>query len=176
MDCSLPDGSVHGISQARRLELVAISFSIRKAESESHAVMSDFLRLHGLYSPWNSPGQNTRVGSLSLLQEIFPTQGSNPGLPHCRQIPNQLSHKRSPRILEWVAYPFSRESSEPRNQTGVSCTAGGFFINWATSLWKRSLSCHPFLVTQMVGNPPATQETLVQSLGSEHPLEMEMAT
>ena len=41
---------------------------------------------HGLYSPWNSPGQNTGVGSLSLLQGIFPTQGSNPGLPHCRQI------------------------------------------------------------------------------------------
>ena len=41
---------------------------------------------HGLYSPWNSPGQNTGVGSLSLLQGIFPTQGSNPGLAHCRQI------------------------------------------------------------------------------------------
>ena len=41
---------------------------------------------HGLYSPWNSPGQNTGVGSLSLLQGIFLTQGSNPGLPHCRQV------------------------------------------------------------------------------------------
>ena len=44
------------------------------------------------------------MGSLSLLQEIFPTQGSNPGLPHCRQILYQLSHKGSPRTLEWVAY------------------------------------------------------------------------
>ena len=44
------------------------------------------LRPHGLYSPWNSPGQNTGVGSLSLLREIFPSQGSNPGLPHCRRI------------------------------------------------------------------------------------------
>ena len=52
-------------------------------------------------SPWNSPGQNTGVGSLSLLQGIFPTQGSNPGLPHCRQILYQLSCKGSPRILEW---------------------------------------------------------------------------
>ena len=51
------------------------------SESESHSVMSDSLRPHGLYSPWNSPGQNTGVGSLSLLQGIFPTQGSNPGLP-----------------------------------------------------------------------------------------------
>ena len=46
-----------------------------------------------LYSPWNSPSQNTGVGSLSSLQGIFPTQGSNPGLPHCRRILFQLSHK-----------------------------------------------------------------------------------
>ena len=51
-------------------------------------------------SSWNSPGQNTGVGSLSLFQGIFPTQGSNPGLPHCRQILYQLSHKGSPRIME----------------------------------------------------------------------------
>ena len=99
--------------------------------SESHSVVSDSLWSHGLYSPWNSPGKNTGVGSLSLLQEIFPTQGLNPGLPHCGQILYQLSHKRSPRILEWVAYPFSRRSSQPRHWTGVSCIAGRFFTNWA---------------------------------------------
>ena len=49
-----------------------------------------------LYSPWNSPGQNARVGSLSILQGIFPTQGSNPGLSHCRRILNQLSYQGSP--------------------------------------------------------------------------------
>jgi len=98
---------------------------------ESHSVLSNSLRPHGLYSPWNSPGQNTGVGSLSLLQGIFPTQGSNPGLPHCKRILYQLNHKGSPRILEWVAYPFSSGSSRPSNQTGVSCTAGGFFTNWA---------------------------------------------
>ena len=53
---------------------------------------------HELYSPWNSPGQNTGVGSLSLLQGIFPTQGSNLGLPHCRQILYQLSHQGSPQF------------------------------------------------------------------------------
>ena len=84
-----------------------------------------------IYSPWNSPGQDTGVSSLSLLQGISPTQGSNPGIPHCRWILYQLSHKGSPRILEWVAYPFSRRSSWPRNRTGVSCIAGGFFTNWA---------------------------------------------
>ena len=59
--------------------------------------MSNSLWSHGLYSPWNSPSQNTGVGSLSLLRGIFPTQGSNPGLPHCRQILYQLSHKGSPK-------------------------------------------------------------------------------
>ena len=96
--------------------------------SESHSVVSDSLPPHGLY---NSPGQNTRVGSLSLLQRIFPTQGSNPGLPHCSQILYQLSHKGSPRTLEWVAYPFSRRSSGPRNQTGVTCIGGEFFTHCA---------------------------------------------
>ena len=73
---------------------------------------------HGLYSPWNSTGQNTGVGSLFLLQGIFPTQGSNWGFPHWRQILYQLSNRGSRRILEWVASPFSRESSRPRNRTG----------------------------------------------------------
>ena len=76
---------------------------VPKVESISCSVMSNSLRPRGLYSPWNSPGQNTGVGSLSLLQRNFPTQGLNPALTHCRQILNQLSHKGSPRILEWVA-------------------------------------------------------------------------
>ena len=97
----------------------------------SCSVVSNSLQPHGLYSPWNSPGQNTGVGSLSLLQGIFPTQGSNPGLPHCRWILYQLSHKGSPGILEWVAYPFYSGSSWPQNGTGVSCIAGRFFTNWA---------------------------------------------
>ena len=70
--------------------------------------------------------------SLSLLQGIFPTQGLNSGLPRCRQILYQLSHKGSPRILECVAYPFSRGSSRPKNWTGVSDVASGFFTSWAT--------------------------------------------
>ena len=99
-------------------------------QNEGRSAVSDSLRPHGLHSPWNSSGQNTGVGSLSLLQGIFPTQGSNPGLPHCGQILYQLSPKGSPRILEWVAYPFSRGSSWPRNRTGVSCITGRFFTNW----------------------------------------------
>ena len=86
-------------------------FSRQDRESESRSVVSDSLRPHRLYSPWNSPGQNTGVGGRSLLQGIFPTQRSIPGLPHCRWILYQLSHKGNPRILKWVAYPFSRGSS-----------------------------------------------------------------
>ena len=74
-------------------------------------VMSNSLGPLGMYSPWNSPGQNSGVGSLSLLQGIFPTQGSNSGLLHCRWILYHLSHKESQRILKWVAYPFSSGSS-----------------------------------------------------------------
>ena len=103
-------------------EIVRIDLAIRnKFEvkwSESCSVVSISLQLRG-------------VGSLSLLQGIFSTQGSNLSLPHCRWILYQLRHKGSPRILEWVAYPFSSESSRPRNQTGVSCIAGRFFTNWA---------------------------------------------
>ena len=69
-----------------------------KCDSESRSVVSDSLQPYGLYSPRNSPGQNTGVGSPSLLQGIFPTQGSNPGLLNCRWIPYQLSHKGTPYI------------------------------------------------------------------------------
>ena len=67
-------------------ESLKMSTNILSSESESHSVVSSSLRLHGLYSPRNSPGQNTGVGSCSLLKGIFPTQGSKPGLLHCRWI------------------------------------------------------------------------------------------
>ena len=68
---------------------------------------------HELYSPWNATGQSTGMGNLSLLQGIFPTQGSNPGLLHCRRILYQLSHRGSPGILDWAAYPFSWDLFPP---------------------------------------------------------------
>ena len=86
------------------------------------ALQLDFL----LFEPPGKP-KNTGMGSLSLLQGIFLTQESNQGLPHCRQILYQLSHQESPRILEWVAYPLSSGSSQPRDRTQVSCIAGRFF-------------------------------------------------
>ena len=87
-------------------------------KSESRSVMSNFLQPHGLYSPWNSPGQNTGLSCHFLLQGIFPTQGSHPGLPHCRWILYQLSHKGSPRILEWVAYPSPADLPNPGIELG----------------------------------------------------------
>ena len=90
----------------------------------------------------DSPGKNTGMGCHALLQGIFSTQGSNPGLLHCRQILYHLSHQGSPRILEWVAYPFSRGSSWPRNQTRVSYIADRFFTSWAT---REALYCIYFI-------------------------------
>ena len=100
----------------------------------------------GSFAHGDSPGKNTGVGCHALLQGIFPTQGSNPGLLHCRrQILYHLSHQRSPRILEWVAYPFFKGPTQTRNQTRVSCTADRFFSRWATreahlsAYWKAYL-------------------------------------
>ena len=107
------------------------------SESKSCLVMSNSLQPHGPYSPWNSPGQNTGVGSLSLLRGLFPTQGWNPGLPYCRQILYQLSHKGSPRILEQVAYPFSRGSSPTQelNQGLLHCRKILYQLSYQGSPW-----------------------------------------
>ena len=122
----------------------------------SCSVVSHYLWPCGLWPtrhlhPWDSPGHNTGVGSRFLLQGIFLTQGSNPGLPHCRCILYQLSHEGSPRILEWVAYPFSSRSSQPRNRTRVSWIAGRFFTSWATRdiyiyIWRRAWQPTPVLL------------------------------
>ena len=104
MDCSLPGSSVH-------------------SPGKNTGVGCHF-PLH-----WNQQ----RIAILGLQPQLtmckFPPQ--DPGLLHCRRILYQLSHKGSPRILEWVAYPVSSGSSQPRNPTGVSCIAGEFFTNWA---------------------------------------------
>ena len=111
---------------------------------DSSSVVSDSLQTHGLYParllcPWNFSGKNTEVGSLSLLQGIFPTQGWNSGLLNYRWILYHLSPQRSSRILEWVAYPFSKGSSQARNRTRISYIAGGFFTSWATREAQKTL-------------------------------------
>ena len=115
--CDPMDYTVHGILQARILEWVAFPFS--KGSSQPRDITQVSCIAGGFFTteppgkvkvkvaqscptlwdpmqcPWNSPGQNTGVGSLSLLQGIFPTQGSNPGLPHCRCVIYQLSHREA---------------------------------------------------------------------------------
>ena len=122
-----------------------------KNESESRSVMSNSFQPHGLY-PWNSLDQNTGVGSLSLLLGIFPIQGSNPGLPHCRQNLYQLNNKGSPTSIpgsgrshgEGIGYPLQ--------------------YSWASR------------VPQLLKNWPAMRETWVRSMGWEDPLEKEKIT
>ena len=137
MDCSLPGSCVHGDSpgkntgvgcHARAMPIPCLRGIFPTQESNSGLQHCRWILL-----PTEPPGKpkNTAVGSLSLLQGIFPTEKSNRGLLHCRWILYQLSHKGNPRKLEWVAYPFSRGSSQPRHQTRVSCIAGGFFTNSA---------------------------------------------
>ena len=137
MDYILPGSSVHGILQARILEWVAISFSRGSSRpsdqtrslalqadslqtelwgqplinyevwSESYSVVSNSLQPHGLYSPWNSPGQNTGVSSLSLLQGTFPTQVS------CIAGRFSTSWARREAQVYWSGYPISSPADLP---------------------------------------------------------------
>ena len=103
--------------QARILEWEAFPFS-RDLPNPGIKPRSPALQADSLPVELQGKPKNIGVGSLSLLQRIFPTQESNQGLLHCRWILYQLSHKGTPRILEWVAYPFSSRSSWSRNRTG----------------------------------------------------------
>ena len=96
MSIELVMPSNHLILCCSLLLLPSIFPNINEIESESHSDMSDTFRPHRLYSPWNPPDQSTGVGSLSLLQWIFPTQELNWGLMHCRQILHQLSYQGRP--------------------------------------------------------------------------------
>ena len=91
-----------------------------ETESEGHSVVSNSLRPHGPQGPWSSPGQNIRVGSLPLLQGIFPIQGSNPSLTHFRQILYHLSHRKSPEQLNVL--PNGHNFHNPCSP--VLCSAG----------------------------------------------------
>ena len=135
--CNPMDYTVYGILQARMLE-------------SGPGDWADSVPAE----PQGKP-KNTGVGRLFLVQRIFPAQELNRGLLHCRQILYWLGYKGSPkwkwksfncirlcnpmdckilqpRILEWVAFPFSRRSSQPRDQTQVFCIADRFFTSWAT--------------------------------------------
>ena len=94
-----------------------------------------------------------KEGTEELSSILCNTQGSDPDLPHYRRILYQLSHQGIPRILEWVAYAFSKGSSQPRNWTGVSCIAGGFFTSWVTREAQAGL-----FQSQRVGHDLVTEQ------------------
>ena len=96
------EGGGGGINQEFKISRYIKIYKL--SESVSHSVVSSALQLHRLQLarvlyPWDSPGKNTGVGCHSLLQGNFPTQRSNPGLLHCRQILYGLSHKGSPYFI-----------------------------------------------------------------------------
>ena len=102
-------------------------FMLPDFETESHSVVSNSLQPHGQSMEFSRPEYWS--GKPFLSPGDLPNPGIEPSLPHCRQSLQQLSHKGIPRILEWVAYPFSSGLSRPRNRTGLSYIAGGFFTN-----------------------------------------------
>ena len=117
----MPDGT-------GRLQSTLDSGDISWKWSEKSFNRARPLQPQKLHDLWNSAGKNTGMGSLSLLQGIFQTQGLNPGFRHCRQILSRLSHKGGPRILDWVDWPF--------------CSRSGFLTqesNWAFLQCRRIL-------------------------------------
>ena len=105
------------------------------SESESHSASS--LRPHRIYSPWDSPGQNTGVGSLSLLQGIFPTQEWNWGLLHCRRILYQLSHRALSSSHEPLQSSDSATTLSPSSQeSAAACWTGRQEVGRLSPLWS----------------------------------------
>ena len=105
---------------------------------ESNSVVSSSLQPRGLYNSWISPGENSGVGSRSLVQGIFPTQGSNPGLQHCSQIflPTEpggqpwesevhINMPEGERILPWSLFNSYREKTAHSDSAGYACVNRG---------------------------------------------------
>ena len=102
--------------------------------------MSDSLWPHGLYGPWNSPGQNAGVSSHSLFQGIFPTQRSNPGLLHCKQVLYQLNHKGSPRLIynsSIFSFSFKKKLQEVTSYLRIY---GFFYLPYCWKFFGGSVS------------------------------------
>ena len=144
----------------------------------SLSVVSNSLQPHGLQPtrllrPWNFPGKSTGVGCHFLLQRTFLTQGSKPGLPHCRQMLTIWATRESPQSL--VGFLINLFLAV----LGVSCNtqvsrvvaSGGCSLVVVHGLLTVLATLVAPLVAQLVKNPPATQETSVWFLGRKDPLE-----
>ena len=145
----------------RIIKYPTYSMTNHSYESESLSVLSDFLRPHGLYSPWNSLDQNTRVDNLSLFQRIFPTQGSNPRLLHCRWILYQLSYKfSSVQFSRSVVSDSLRPHESEHARTPCPSPSPVVHSDWRPS----SPWCHPAISSSVVPSPPAFNLTQHQGL------------
>ena len=153
-----------------------------------HSLLTHGLEPTRLLYPWNSPGKNTGEGCHTLLQGIFPTQGLNPGLLHCRQILYCLSYSPSEAIkaaLMFLVHIWTIKGLQtfeerlpmkgggpslplPPHQSGTEC-------RHSASSWGQISSCWASLMAQSIKDPPVMQETWVWFLGREDPLEKEMA-
>ena len=121
MDCNPPGSSVHEILQARILEWVAISFSRGSSWPRGQTWVSCIARQILYYwANWEA-----LVGTWKVkVAQLCPTL--------CNPMDYIVYGILQARILEWVDFPFSRGSSQPRDRTQVSCIGGRFFISWAT--------------------------------------------
>ena len=191
-DAKQRDFTITSFAFSHRFSMFSFVF-MYLSDSESHLVVSDSLRPHGLSAarllcPWSSPGQNPGVGSLTLLQGIFPNQGWNPGLLHCRQILYHLSPTMSKLINVFVILPeieFQQSLFKcPGGSEGKdsACSAGDLGSIPGSRRSRGGGHGNPLqyswacLAAQLVKNPPAVRETWVPSLGGEDPLEEGLAT
>ena len=145
MSDSLPPYGLYSPRNSPGQNAGVVAFPFSRASSQPRDWTEVSPIAGGFFLPAEPQGKpkNTGVGSLPLLQGIFPTQRLNSGLPHYRWIFYQLSHKGSPWIMEWVFDPFSSRSSQCRNWTRFSCIAGRLFTNWAKKeAPKISLACN----------------------------------
>ena len=132
-DCSPPGSSVHGILQARIVEWAAIPFCRGSSQprDQTHVSCTE----GRFFTIWasrrvDSLGYDSAIKNKELMPSTAPWMDLETVTPCV--ILYQLSHQGSPRTLEWVAFPFSRGSSQSRNQIQVSYIVGGFFTSWAT--------------------------------------------
>ena len=118
MDCCLPGSSVHGILQARKLKWIAMP------SSRGSSLLKD--PTHGPLRPWQALAGGFFTTS-TTWETFFPSESESHSV-----MSNSLVHGIfQARILEWIAFPFSRRSFQPRDRTQVSCIAGRFFTSWA---------------------------------------------